>query len=108
MIKHWKEIKKTKSYSLQFIDSARFMASSFSNHVNNFDEGIQKIKFKYGPNDRKCEACGINCKDSYCCLEYINVKDLLIEYNKNYQKNNWWKVKETIFYYIQTLHLWYQ
>ena len=31
-----KEISKTISYRLQFIDSARFMASSLSNLVNNF------------------------------------------------------------------------
>ena len=34
-------------YRLQFIDRARFMASSLSNIVNNFAEGINKIKCKY-------------------------------------------------------------
>ena len=34
-------------YRLQFIDRARFMASSLSNLVNNFAEGINKIKCKY-------------------------------------------------------------
>ena len=33
---------------LQFIDSARFMASSLSNLVVNLDEVIHKIKCKYG------------------------------------------------------------
>ena len=32
------------SHRLQFIDSARFMASSLSNLVNNLPEGIHKIK----------------------------------------------------------------
>ena len=31
---------KNTSYILQFIDNARFMASSLSNLVNNFSEGI--------------------------------------------------------------------
>ena len=51
------------SYILQFIDSARFMASSLSNLVNNLFEGIHKIKCKLGNNDKKC------------FLEYKNFKD---------------------------------
>ena len=35
---------KTISYKLQLIDSARFMASSLSNLVDNLAEGIHKIK----------------------------------------------------------------
>ena len=40
------EVENTKniSYILQFIDSARFMASLLSNLVNNLSEGIPKIK----------------------------------------------------------------
>ena len=38
--KSGEEITKNISYILQFIDSARFMASSFSNLVNNLTEGI--------------------------------------------------------------------
>ena len=45
---------KTIPYSLQFINSARFMASSLSNLANNLAEGIHKIK------------C-INCNT--CCIE---------------------------------------
>ena len=44
--KHEKEVTKNISYILQFIDSARFMASSLSNLVNNLFEGIHEIKFK--------------------------------------------------------------
>ena len=29
---------------------------------------------------KNCETCGIKYKDCNCCLEYINVKDDLIEY----------------------------
>ena len=36
----------TISYKIKFIDIARFMASSLSNHVDNLTEGIQKIKCK--------------------------------------------------------------
>ena len=44
--KNGEEITKNVSYILQFIDSARFMASSLSNLVNNLSEGIHKIKCK--------------------------------------------------------------
>ena len=40
------------SYILQFIDSARFMASSLSNLVNNLSEITHKIKCKYGHDDK--------------------------------------------------------
>ena len=41
------------SYILQFIASARFIASSLSNLVHNLSEGIHKIKCKYGLDDKK-------------------------------------------------------
>ena len=58
---------------IKFIDSARFMASSLSNLVDNLAERIQKI----------------NCKDYDCSLEYESVKGNLIKYkclscNKNH------------------------
>ena len=43
--KNGKVITKSISYTLQFIDSARFMASSLSNLVNNLSEGIHGIKY---------------------------------------------------------------
>ena len=44
--KNGKGITKKISYILQFIDGARFMASSSSNLFNNFSEEIHKIKRK--------------------------------------------------------------
>ena len=42
------EITKTIFYILQFIDNARFIASSLSNLVNNLSEGRHRIKCKLG------------------------------------------------------------
>ena len=58
---------------MKFIDSARFMASSLLNLVDNLAEGIHKIK----------------SNDCDCFLEYESVKDNLIKYkclscNKDY------------------------
>ena len=69
----------TISYKIEFIDSARKMATSFANFVDNLKEGIHKIK----------------CKDCYCFLEHDCVKDNSINYkclfhNKKYSnKQNW-------------------
>ena len=63
------------SYILQFIDSARFMASSLSNLVNNLSEGIHRIKCKYEHDDKRCETCGIKYKYCDCFLEYTSFKD---------------------------------
>ena len=56
--------KKTKniSYILQFIESARFMANSLSNLVNNLSEGIHRIKCKFGHNNKKYGTCRIKQK----------------------------------------------
>ena len=54
-----KKLQKHMSYILQFIDSARLMASSLSNLVNNLPEGIHKIKCKHGHYNKKCETCRI-------------------------------------------------
>ena len=64
---------------LQFINSARFMASSWSNLVDNLPEGIHKIKCKYGHDNKKWQIRGINVKDCECCVKYKNLKDGLIE-----------------------------
>ena len=42
-----KEITKTISYKLQFIDGARFLARSLSNLFDNLGERIHKIKRKH-------------------------------------------------------------
>ena len=57
MEKQLQKIKK--SYTLQFIDSARFMPSSLSTLVNNLSEGLHRIKCKLGHDDKKCETYGI-------------------------------------------------
>ena len=53
------------SYKIKFIDSARFMANSLSNLIDNLTEGIHKIE----------------SKDCDCFLEYESVKDNSIKYN---------------------------
>ena len=45
--KNGKEMTKSTSYRLKFIDSLRFMTSLLSNLVNNLAEEISKIKRKY-------------------------------------------------------------
>ena len=61
------EITKNICYILQFIDNARFMASSLSNLVNNLSVGIQRIKWKYRHDDKKCEICGNISHKSWDC-----------------------------------------
>ena len=65
---------------LQFIDSARFMASSLSSLVNYLSEGFHRIKCKLGHDYKKCETYGIKYKNCDSFLEYTNFKDDLIEY----------------------------
>ena len=70
-----KKLQKNMSYILQFIDSARFLASSLSNIANNLSEGIHRVKCKnYGQDDKKCETCGIKYKYWDCFLEYTHFK----------------------------------
>ena len=74
----------TISYKIKFIDSAKFMATSLWNLVDNPTEGIPKIK---------CEDC-----DDF--LEYESVKDNLIKYkclscNKEYLNNIDKKLKKS-------------
>ena len=52
MDKNEEEVPKNMSYILQFTDSARFMASSLSNLVNNLSGGIDEIKCKYGQDNK--------------------------------------------------------
>ena len=57
--KNGEEIRKDISYILQFIDSARYVASALSNPVNNFSAGIYKINCKSRHNNKKCKTFGI-------------------------------------------------
>ena len=51
--KNGEEVTKSISYILQFIDSARFMASTLSTLVNNLSEENHIIRCKYGHDDKK-------------------------------------------------------
>ena len=100
--------KNTKNISciLQFIDSARFMASSSSNFVNNLSEEIHRIKCKYGQDDKKCKTWVIKWKHCHCFFEHKNFKHDLIEYkclccNKNYKYKFDENLKALFFKHIQ-------
>ena len=78
------------------------MGSSLSNLVNNFSEGIHRIKIKCGHDDKKSETCWIKYKYCNCLLEYTNFKDDLIAYkclccNRNYRHKFDEKLKERFF-----------
>ena len=78
------------------------MASSLSNLVNNLSAGIHRIKYKYGQNHKKCEACETKYNSGTCFLEYTNFKDDLSKYkclccNKSYQRKFDKKLKERFF-----------
>ena len=62
MSKNGKEITKIMSYRLQFIDSARYMASSLSNLLDNLAQGIHKIKCKYRNDDKNVKLAELNTK----------------------------------------------
>ena len=64
-----KKFQKNISYILQFIDSARFIASSLSNFVDNVSEGIHRFKCKHEHDDKKCETFGIKYNYCNCFLE---------------------------------------
>ena len=70
------------SYRLQLIDSTRFIASSLLKLVNNFAEGLQKIKCKNEYGNKKCKTCQIKYRDFECFLKYPNFENDLIEYKR--------------------------
>ena len=55
--KNGEEITKHISSILQFMDSARFMASSIPDFVNNLSKGIHKTKCDYRHDNKKSETC---------------------------------------------------
>ena len=81
--------------------SNRKKSYSLSNFVNNFSEGIHRIKCKFGHHNKKCEICGTEYKYCNCYLEYKNFKDDLIEYKccfaTNITNTSLTKVKGTTF-----------
>ena len=67
------------------------MASSLSHLINNFGEGIRKIKCKNEQNNIKCETLGIKYKHCNFFLEYTRFKNdstgcKSLRINKIYQK----------------------
>ena len=46
------------------------MASSLSSLVKSLSEGIERVKFKYRHDDRKCQTCRIKYKHYDCFFEY--------------------------------------
>ena len=56
------------------------MTISLSNFVNNLSERFHRIKFKFGHNDKICEAYGIKYKYYDCFLEHTIFRDNLREY----------------------------
>ena len=76
-------------YKIKFIDSARFMATSLPDLVNNLTQDTQKIK----------------CKDCDCFREYEIVNDNFIKHkclycNKDYSNKTDEKLKKEILEYI--------
>ena len=69
-----KKFTKIISYRLQFIDSARFGASTLSSFGNTLAEGIDKIKYKH--DDKICETGVIKYKYCNCFLQYTNFKEV--------------------------------
>ena len=80
------------SYKIRFTDSARFMASSSSNLVDNLAEGIYITK----------------CKDCDCFLKYESAKDNLIKHkclscSKDYSNKLDEKLKKKLKFLIMIL-----
>ena len=68
----------TITYKIKFIDSARFMATSLSNLVNNLTEEIHKIKRKNYDYFIECGSVKenrIKYKCTYCDKNYLNKVD---------------------------------
>ena len=62
--KDGKKCVKTISYKIKGLDSMRFMATLLTKLVDNFSEGVHKVK----------------CKDCGCSLKYESLKNNLIKY----------------------------
>ena len=60
-------------YILQFIDSARFIASSLSNVLNNLSERLHRTECKLRHDNEKCETCGIKYKYCDCYLQTLKI-----------------------------------
>ena len=74
MIKKGKKITITISYRLQFIDSARFMASSLSNPINNLAEGIHKINVNMDLVIKNLKLAELNTKTATAVMNAQTLK----------------------------------
>ena len=73
------EITNTISHRLQFIDSARFMASLYQVLLIILLKEFITLIVNSNMVKKKRETCGIKYKDCNCFLEYANFKDDLME-----------------------------
>ena len=78
------------------------MATSLSNLLNYLSEGLHRIKYNLGKDNKKCETCGSEYKYCDWFLEYTNFKDDLQKYkcsccSKNYQYTFDEKLKDRFF-----------
>ena len=86
------KITKNISNILQFIDSARYTASTFSNLVDNLSEALHRVKCKLQSDEKKCETNGIKYKFCDCFPEYTN-----LSCNKSCRRKFDEKLKEKYF-----------
>ena len=77
----YKKIQKNISYTLSFVDNARFMERTLSYLVNKLSVGIHRIKRKFRQGDKECETCGIRYKYFICFFEYEILKMILQDTN---------------------------
>ena len=73
--KNREEITKIIPHKLQFIDSARFMASSLPNLINNLPEGIHKVKWKIRRDEKNAKLAEPNIN---IATVFFNTKALKI------------------------------
>ena len=59
---------------MQFIDSARFIASFMINLVNNLSEEIYKVKYECKNDDRKCVFFELNINIATVLFNSQNLK----------------------------------
>ena len=74
-----KKLQKNISYIFQFTGSARFIASSLSNPVNNLSEGILRIKCKFGYNGENVRLVELNISIAALFLNTRTLKMIVLQ-----------------------------